>query len=158
LDQITTQHTEEIAKVEQKLERIVQEMSDRAARELETVKDESARKAFQKKLTSAKAQASRELGREKEKVVPPVLSPGATAPRANVRLTEGSLVRVLSLSVTGRVTATQGGDAEVLVGNIKLRRPMSDLELVETAPPIKLPENVHVNISTKHLDKNEINV
>src|SRR5262249_30356343 len=133
------------------------EMSDRAARELETVKDESARKAFQKRLTSAKAQASRELGREKEKVAPPVLSPGATAPRANVRLTEGSLVRVLSLSVTGRVTATQGGDAEVLVGNIKLRRPMSDLELVETAP-IKLPEHVHVNISTKQLEKNEINV
>ena len=34
---------------------------------------------------------------------------------------------------------------------------MSDLELVETAP-IKLPENVHVNISTKQLEKNEINV
>jgi DNA mismatch repair protein MutS2 len=108
-------------------------------------------------LTSVKAQASRELVREKEKVMPPVHSPAAPVARENIRLTEGNLVRVLSLSVTGRVTATQGGDAEVLVGNIKLRRPMSDLELVETAP-MKLPENVHVNISTKHLEKNEINV
>jgi DNA mismatch repair protein MutS2 len=157
LDQISAQHKEEIAKVEQKLERIVQEMSDRAARELETVKDESARKAFQKKLTSAKEQASRELGREKEKVMPPVHSTAPPAARESFRVTEGTLVRVLSLSVTGRVTSTQGGDAEVLVGNIKLRRPMSDLELVQVAP-IKLPENVHVNISTKQLEKNEINV
>ena len=76
LDQITAQHKEEIAKVEQKLERIVQEMSDRAARELDNVKDESAKKAFQKKLTNVKAQANRELVREKEKVNP-VVSPTA---------------------------------------------------------------------------------
>ena len=38
---ITAQHKQEIVKVEQKLERIAQEMSDRAARELDTVKDES---------------------------------------------------------------------------------------------------------------------
>jgi DNA mismatch repair protein MutS2 len=157
LEQLTAQHKQEIARVEQKLERIVQEMSDRAARELETVKDESARKTFQKKLTSAKAEASRELGREKEKVAPLVPSPATPVARQNLQLAEGSQVRVLSLSVTGRVTSTHGHDAEVLVGNIKLRRPISDLEIVGTAP-IKLPENVHVNISTKQLEKNEINV
>jgi DNA mismatch repair protein MutS2 len=157
LDQIRAQHKQEIARVEQKLEKIVQEMSDRAARELETVKNESARRAFQKKLTSAKAEASRELGREKEKVAPLVPSPAPPVARKNLRLAEGNLVRVLSLSVTGRVTSTHGQDAEVLVGNIKLRRPVSDLEIVETAP-IKLPENVHVNISAKQLEKNEINV
>src|SRR5215471_5599933 len=108
LDQITTQHKEEIANVEQKLEKIVQEMSDKAARELETVKDESARRAFQKKLTSAKAEASRELGKEKEKVAPLVPSPATPVARQNLQLAEGSQVRVLSLSVTGRDTSTHG--------------------------------------------------
>src|SRR6516225_1329351 len=67
LDQLTAQHKQEIARVEKKLERIVQEMSDRAARDLESVKDESAKKAFQKKLASAKAQATRDVGREKDR-------------------------------------------------------------------------------------------
>jgi DNA mismatch repair protein MutS2 len=67
------------------------------------------------------------------------------------------MVRVLSLGVTGRITAMKNEEAEVLVGNIKLRRPISDLEVMENAP-IKLPENVRVNISTKQLEKNEINV
>jgi DNA mismatch repair protein MutS2 len=61
------------------------------------------------------------------------------------------------LGVTGRITAVKGEEAEVLMGNIKLRRPLSDLQVVETQP-MKLPENVRVNISTKQLEKNEINV
>jgi DNA mismatch repair protein MutS2 len=155
LDQLTTQHKEEITRVEKKLERIVQEMSDRAARDLESVKDESAKKAFQKKLASAKAQATRDVGREKEKFEP---QPGAALSQKSIAAAaEGGLVRVLSLGVTGRVTSLKNQEAEVLVGNIKLRRPISDLEVVEHAP-IKLPENVRVNISTKQLEKNEINV
>jgi DNA mismatch repair protein MutS2 len=61
------------------------------------------------------------------------------------------------LAVTGKVTAIKGDEAEVVVGNIKLRRPLADLEVIETAP-VQLPQNVHVNISTKQLEKNEINV
>jgi len=45
---------------------------------------------------------------------------------------------------------------EVLVGNIKLRRPESDLEVVKRAIP--LPKNVHVQMSSKELEKNEINL
>ena len=66
-------------------------------------------------------------------------------------------MRVMSLAVTGRITQVKGDEAEVLVGNIKLRRPASDLEAIE-GEPMKLPPNVHVNLTTKHLDKNEINV
>src|SRR5262249_38661618 len=55
------------------------------------------------------------------------------------------------------VTAVRGDEAEILVGNIKLRRPLADLEIVETAP-IQLPRNVHVNVSTKELEKNEVNL
>jgi DNA mismatch repair protein MutS2 len=61
------------------------------------------------------------------------------------------------LSVTGTISVVRGQEAEVLVGNIKLRRPLSDLEIVETAP-IQLPRNVHVNVSVKELGKNEINL
>jgi DNA mismatch repair protein MutS2 len=156
LDQLTAQHREEIAKVEKKLERIAQEMSDRATRELEGARDESVKK-FQKKLADAKAQAARELGREKEKIEPAASLPAATPSRQPRPGGEGSLVRVTSLAVTGRITQVKGDEAEVLVGNIKLRRPLSDLEVIETSP-IKLPQNVHVNISLKQLEKNEINV
>lgn len=131
-------------------------MSDRATRELEGARDESVKK-FQKKLADAKAQAARELGREKEKIEPAASLPAATPSRQPRPGGEGSLVRVTSLAVTGRITQVKGDEAEVLVGNIKLRRPLSDLEVIETSP-IKLPQNVHVNISLKQLEKNEINV
>ena len=44
-----------------------------------------------------------------------------------------------------------------MVGNIKLRRPLADLETVEVAGP-KLPQNVRVSITTKQLERNEINL
>jgi DNA mismatch repair protein MutS2 len=158
LDQLNEQHKQEIARVEKKLERIVQEMADRAARDLESVKDESAKRVFQKKLANAKAQAAREVGREKERIEPVPNVPSTTAlPRHPLSVGEGTLVRICSLGVTGKITAVKGNEAEVLMGNIKLRRPLSDLQVVESQP-IKLPDNVRVNIATKQLEKNEINV
>jgi DNA mismatch repair protein MutS2 len=154
LDQITAQHREEIARVEKKLERIVQDLSDRAARDLEAVREDSVKK-YQKKLAIAKAQATREIGREKEKVepIPPVVS---QAPEPAL-LREGQLVRVMSLAVTGSITGIKGGEAEILVGNMKLRRPLRDLEAIQSAP-MKLPPGVHVSIATKQLDRNELNI
>src|SRR6185436_7659565 len=107
LTTLTAQHKDEIAKAEKKLERIVQEVSERASRELETVKDDSVKK-FQKKLASVKAQADSEIKREKEKLQPksPIpSSPIAAEPRRPVA---GGQARVLSLGVTGTVTAIQG--------------------------------------------------
>ena len=159
LAQLKAQHREEIAKVEKKLERIVQEMSARASREFDAARDDSAKK-FQKKLANVKADAAREIGREKERIEPPVAPPPSAAPASSHVLgTEdaGRLVRVLSLAVTGTISAVRGDEAEVLVGNIKLRRPFSDLEIVEMAP-IQLPRNVHVNVSLKEFGKNEINL
>ena len=131
-------------------------MSDRASRELESVRDESVKK-FQKRLANAKAQATREVAREKEQMESSAKLSSADASRVAVPIKEGQAVRVMSLSVTGRVTTVQGEQAEVLVGNIKLRRPVSDLEVVGQTP-LKLPQNVHVNISAKPLEKNEINI
>jgi DNA mismatch repair protein MutS2 len=154
-DQLTAQHKDEIARVEKKLERIVQEMSERASRELESAGEESVKK-YQKKLQSVKAQASRELGREKEKVEP-TAAPAAPAAARLLPVGEGKKVRVLSLAVTGTVSSVKDGEAEILVGNIKLRRPIDDLEVIETAP-IKLSPGVHINVAPKELEKNEVNV
>jgi DNA mismatch repair protein MutS2 len=157
-EQLTAQHKQEIARVEQKLEKIVKEMSERASRELESAGEESVRK-YQKRLANAKADAGRELSREKEKVEAK-LGPSPAAPkpaRLPLPVGEGQKVRVLSLGVTGTVTSIKDGQAEVLVGNIKLRRPLEDLEAVE-ATPLQLPKGVHVNFVPKQLEKNEINV
>ncbi len=155
LDQLKAQHRQEIAKVEQKLERIVQEMSNRASKELESVREESV-KRFQKRLANAKADATREVAREKEKIEP-AGKPTAPAASPALPLKEGQKVRVLSLAVTGNVISLKGDEAEVLVGNIKLRRPVSDLEAIESSP-IPLPQNVRVHVTTRQLETNEVNV
>jgi len=164
-DQRTAQYKQEIARVEKKLENIVHEMSERASRELESVAEESVRK-YRKRLESAKADASRELNREKEKVdsiggqvrAPvPQLNPAGPAARPTLPVGEGQRVRVVSLAVTGTVGSIKDGEAEVLVGNIKLRRPIDDLEIVENVP-MKLPQGVHVTVTSKYLEKNEINL
>jgi DNA mismatch repair protein MutS2 len=156
LDHLTAQHKEEVARVERKLDRIVQEMSDRASRELESVRDDSV-KRYQRKLANVKAQAASEIRRESQRIVPPEkksseAAPGPTAPPA-----EGSLVRVVSMGVTGSVTSIRDQEAEVLVGNIKLRRPLSDLEVIERQP-MKLPEGVRLTFTSRQLERNEINL
>jgi len=159
LEQVRAQHREEISRVEKKLERIVCEMSDRASRELESVRDESVKK-YQKKLASVKAQATREIGREKEKIQPiGRLDSSHGAPPGNAASSpvQGQSVRVMSLAVTGMVASVRGDEAEILVGNIKLRRPLTDLEVIQKAP-VKLPQGVRLSISSKQLEKNEINL
>ena len=71
--------------------------------------------------------------------------------------TQGKLVRVLSLAVTGTILSIRGDEAEIMVGNIKLRRPVSDLQVVQKTP-VRLPQGVHLSIAPKQLEKNEINV
>src|SRR5438128_2703026 len=159
LDQLTEQHKQEIARVEKKLEGIVREMSEKASRELESAGEESAKK-YQKKLANVKAEAARELSREKEKIGPTSkLAPSAAALPARRPLPEGERqrVRVVSLAVTGTIASIKDGEAEVLVGNIKLRRPVDDLEVIENVGP-KLPQHVQLNINPKQLGKDEINV
>jgi len=155
LADLTAQHKEEIARVEKRLERIVQELSDRAARDLESAGEESVRK-FQKKLANAQAHAATEIRREREKIQGP-----APTTRPEVQhesaIGPGTPVRVLSMGVTGTVTAVKDGDVEVLVGNIKLLRPEEDLEVV-AREPIRLPKNVHVQIASRQLETNEINL
>ncbi len=154
LHELSAQHQEEIARVEKRLEHIVRELTDRAAKDLESAGEESLRK-FQKKLGNAKAHASAELRHERDKIARP--QQPAAEPQSRLPIVEGSLVRVLSLGVTGTVSAIKGGDVEIAVGNMKLRRPDHDLEVVVKGP-IPLPKNVQVQISSKQLERNEINL
>jgi DNA mismatch repair protein MutS2 len=153
---LTAQHRDEITKAEKKLERIVQEVSDRASRELEAVRDDSI-KRFQKKLANVKAQAEGEIKREKEKIQPKApIRPSAAASDAR-RPLPGGEARVISLGVTGTVVSVKENEVELMVGNIKMRRPIEDLEVLEKAP-IRLPQGVYLTVSTKELEKNEINL
>jgi DNA mismatch repair protein MutS2 len=156
-DQLTTQHKKETARVEKKLEQIVQQMSDRASRELQSAGEESLKK-YERRLQTAKAEASREISREKEKFAPKPESKSAPQVVPPVlRIEEGQKVRILSLGVAGTVTSINHGEAEVLMGNIKLRRPLDDLETIEQIP-MNLPKGVHVSVTSKRLDTNEINL
>ena len=156
-DHFAAEHKQEIERVERKLEHIVQQMSDRASRELQSAGEESLKK-FQKKLQSVKAEAAREINREKEKAAPVPETPSAPrGPQTGQEVREGQKVRILSLGVTGNVTSIRDGEVEVLMGNIKLRRPLADLEAIETSP-IKLPKGVHVSVASKHLESNEIHL
>jgi DNA mismatch repair protein MutS2 len=61
LAELQAQHKEEIARVERRVQQIAKEMSERAARELEAVQDESLKKKYQRKLDTVKAHASAQI-------------------------------------------------------------------------------------------------
>lgn len=67
------------------------------------------------------------------------------------------MVRVISLGVSGSVLNLYGQEAEVLVGNIRMRRPVPDLEVFEK-PHVKLPAGVHLTVSTREMESNQINL
>src|SRR5256886_5113985 len=66
-EQLTGQQRQEIARVEKKLERIVQEMSGKALRELESAVEETVKKE-QEKVAGAEAAAARAGGEAKETI------------------------------------------------------------------------------------------
>jgi DNA mismatch repair protein MutS2 len=152
---LAAEHKQEIARAEKRLEQIARELSDRATRELETLGQESVRK-FQKKLSTAKAQAEADIRRERQRTEQPAAPTTPTPNRDPGAIQVGAVIRVISMNLTGSVSAVHGDDVEIMVGNIKMRRPASDLEVVKK--PIPLPKNVHVQMSSKELEKNEINV
>jgi DNA mismatch repair protein MutS2 len=61
------------------------------------------------------------------------------------------------LEVTGSVANIAGEEAEVVVGNMRMRRPFSDLEVLEK-PALVLPAGVHLSVSTSEMHSNEINL
>jgi len=154
---LQTQHKEEIARVERRVQQIAKEMADRAARELDAVQDESLKKKYQRKLDTAQAQASAQIRREKEKVEGRQPRAEGEKPARRLPAAVGSKVHVESLGVNGTVLDIHTGEAEVLVGNIRMRRPLTDLEVLET-PSLKLPQNVHFQVTKSEDASSEINL
>src|SRR5688572_12258012 len=158
---LKAQQKEEILRTERRVQQIAKEMSDRAAKELEGVQDESLKKKYQRKLESVTAQATSQIRREKEKVSAQPQRPAGPAgpahPTEKVAVEVGARVHVESLGVTGSVVAVHAGEAEVLVGNIRLRRPLTDLEVTEK-PSLKLPVGVHLTVTSTEPASSEINL
>jgi len=157
LTALQERHKEEMARAERRVQQIAKEMSDRAAKELESVQEESLKKKYQRKLDAVTAHATSQIRHEKEKVSE------KRQPSSPVRVSEkvpvevGSRVFVGSLGVTGSVLSVHTGEAEVLVGNIRLRRPLGDLEVTEK-PSLKLPPGVRVSITSADPVSSEINL
>jgi DNA mismatch repair protein MutS2 len=157
LTALRAQQKEEIARAERRVQQITKEMADRAEKELESVQEESLKKKYQRKLDAVAAQASSQIRREKEKVAGTRSHPEVVKPREQHPVEVGAKVRVESLGVTGSVLGIHGSEAEVLVGNIRLRRPLAELEVTEQ-PSLKLPAGVRLNISTDAPVSSEINL
>lgn len=158
LSALQAQQKEEILRAEKRVQQIVKEMADRAAKELESVQDDALKKKYQRKLETITAQAASQIRREKEKVTG--VSPRSQAPVKSPEpqpIEVGAKVRVESLGVTGSVLNVHEDEAEVLVGNIRLRRPISDLEVTER-PSLKLPVGVRLNVSAAEPASSEINL
>jgi len=151
------QHRDEIARVERRVDQIAKEMSDRAAKEFSALQDEVLRKKYQKKLDTVKVQASAQIRQEKEKLAEHKPAPYSETPKARQPAEKGSKVRVESLGVTGVVLGIYGNEAEILVGNIRMRRSLEDLDVIEAAG-LKLPAGVYLNVSKSEDVSTEINL
>ncbi len=145
-------HAERV-RIEARVEAIIAQLRDDAARELKAAGRE-AKKRFEKTLDRARVQASRQVRRSPQTVAPETA--GVASTPATAAPETGSRVRVLSLGVEGRVVDVTASEVEVAIGNMKTRRPFSDIDIV--APPLELPSNVRFDFSEKHMDSNEINL
>jgi len=155
--QLQSRQQAELSRMERRLDEIAKEMSERAERELQSIEDESIRKKFQRKLDNVKAHAASQVREEKVKAIPssPTAPPVTASPEMPVQA--GARVRVRSMNVTGSVVTLAGTEAEVLIGNIRMRRPLEDLEILEK-PGVPLPAGVHLSVSSKELQSTEINL
>jgi DNA mismatch repair protein MutS2 len=157
LTQLQSQQKATLARMERRLEEIAKVMSERAARELQAIEDESIRRKFQRRIESVKAQAESQIREEKAKAIPRSSEAPAVEANQELPVQVGATVRVRSMKVTGSVVALVGTEAEVLIGNIRMRRPLEDLEMLEK-PRIRLPAGVHLSVSSQELQSTEINL
>jgi DNA mismatch repair protein MutS2 len=139
-------------RAEAHLKEAVAEIRRQAADELKQL-GSGAGTRFKRKLERVEAEAGARLRREAR----PLPSPAALQPepvaRREVRV--GMRVRVGSLGVTGSVLALGPGGAEIVVGHMKMRRGLEDLEPLDD-PEVRLPPNVTVQMADKSLESNEL--
>jgi len=145
----------ESERAEAALKQVVADIRRQAAEQLKLL-GAGAGTRFKRTLEKAEADA-RARFRGHVRGVPHPTSVGVEA-RAQADFREGMRVRVVSLGVTGAVLRTGASDAEVLVGNMKVRREFADLEPLEGPAAFEqtLPANVTVEMADKNLESNEL--
>ncbi len=151
--QLEAERADELDRIEKKLASIVKEIRDRAADELKAL-GKDAVKRFDRKLEGARARAELEVRRERDRTSPARTISATPTPDS---IEVGSRVKVLSLGVSGSVLGVFNREVEVTVGNMKIRRPFDDIEIIETAE-VALPKGVHFDFSEKQLETNELNL
>ena len=149
---IEEERRQEMDRVEERLDEIIQDIRNQAADELRAV-GQQATKRFGKKLERIAAEASRKIRRQRR---PNVREESSASKAAAEPPEEGARVRVLSLGVDGSVSHVFATEVEVRVGSMKMRRPFDDIEVVSSS--IELPKGVQFDFSKKQLDSTEINL
>ena len=149
---IEEERRQEMDRIEERLDDIIQEIRNQAADELRAV-GQQATKRFSKKLERIGAEASRDIRRQRR---PNVREESSASKAAAEPPQEGARVRVLSLGVDGSVSHVFATEVEVRVGSMKVRRPFDDVEVVSSS--IELPKGVQFDFSKKQLDSTEINL
>lgn len=146
----------ELDRVEKRLDEIVAEIRKRASDELKSFGSEVVNR-FDKKLKRVRADAGAAIRREERPTAAPRTAASDAAPNTAGSLRAGSRVRVVSLGVEGSVTDASSENVEVAVGNMRMRRPLGDLELI-SSEAIALPRNVTFDFAGKDLASNELHL
>ena len=151
---VEEEREKEIDRVEKRLDTIIDEIRERASQELASASKETVRR-FERKLDRARAVATREVQLERPTPESPPLEgePGSGGPP-----TVGAKVRVRSLGVEGTIVEVASSHIEVAVGNMKVKRPPGDLDVLSAPPDIELPKGVRFDFSGKEVTSSEINV
>ncbi len=152
---IEDERKKELARVEKRLEAIVDKIRKDASDELKAL-GAMAVNRFDKKLKRARVDAGATLRREARKSWNPVEPAAPAGPELGPESVKaGFRVRVRSLGVEGAVSNVSEREVEVAVGNMKVRRPFNDISIVDSGA-ISLPGNVSFDFKSKDLDSNEI--
>ena len=152
---IEDERKKELARVEKQLDAIVGKIRIGASDELKAL-GAMAVNRFDKKLKRARVDAGAALRREASKSRNPVEPTAPAGPDLGPQSVKaGFRVRVQSLGVEGTVSNVSEREVEVVVGNMKVRRPFNDIAIVDSGA-ISLPRNVSFDFKSKDLDSNEI--
>jgi DNA mismatch repair protein MutS2 len=150
---LEAERADELERVRKKLDSIVAEIRDRATEDLRAL-GRDAVKRFDRKMDNARARADLEIRREQSRTAL-ARTIRSTPPPDSVEV--GAQIQVLSLGVRGSVLRVLKREVEVTVGNMKMRLPFNDIEVVGP-PRINLPKGVHFDFSGKELETNELNL
>jgi DNA mismatch repair protein MutS2 len=154
---LAAERADELVRLDRRLDGIIADIRKHASEALKSLGSEAVNR-FDKRMKRVRSEAGTAIRREEVRTpgpVPPPKPAGRLASAESIR--EGSRVRILSLGLEGAVAHVSNLEVEVTVGNMKMRRPFSDLEPVD-APSLALPKNVRFEFGEKRLESNQINL